>query len=210
MSDPVSSASFPSAVPFADARSSAPAGADVRAEPQALLGTREEDARRLRAVIDAEHAFVWRSVRRLGVPMSDVDDATQKIFLVAARRLREVPVGRERAFLFATAVRIASNERRAERRKRSDGPEPLDALCSDARSPEEVAADRSLLDALLGTLPIDLRSIVVLYELEQMTVEEIGALLDVPPGTVASRLRRARELIEGALRRMRAQEGRHR
>lgn len=171
---------------------------------------RDEEARRLRALVDAEHAFVWRSIRRLGVPMSDVDDATQKVFLVAARRLREVPVGRERAFLFATVLRIASNERRAARRQRSEGPEPLDALCSDARSPEEVASDRSLLDALLGTLPIELRSAVVLYELEQMTTEEIGALLDVPPGTVASRIRRARERIDGALRRMRAQEGRPR
>lgn len=142
--------------------------------------------------------------------MSNVDDAVQKVFLVAVRRLPEVPMGRERAFLFATAVRIASNERRAERRKRSAGAEPIDGMFAESPSPEKVAADRSLLDVLLATLPSDLRSIVVLYELEQMTTDEIGALLDLAPGTVASRIRRARALIESARKRLQAQEGRAR
>ena len=139
--------------------------------------------------------------------MTDVDDAVQKVFLVTARRLEGVSVGRERSFLFATAMRIASNERRAERRKLSVGPEPLDELASRDRSPEDVVSDRALLDALLAPLPLELRSVIVLFELEQLTTEEIGELLEVPAGTVASRLRRARQLIDGAMKRMRTQEG---
>lgn len=169
-----------------------------------------ESGRRLRAVVDAEHAFVWRSIRRLGVRPGECDDAVQKVFLVAARRLAEVPVGRERAFLFATAMRIAANERRAERRKRSAGPEPLDAMLSPAPSPEQVTSDRALLDTLLEGLPLELRSVVVLYELEQMTVDEIGEMLKLPSGTIASRVRRARELIESAVKRLRAREGEER
>lgn len=165
-----------------------------------------EDGARLRALVDREHAFVWRSLRRLGVPMTDVDDAAQKVFLVAARRLAEIPRGREQAFLFSTAMRVASNERRAERRKRSAGPDALDDMVAPSKSPEDVASDRALLDALLEPLPLDLRSVVILFELEQLTTEEIGRMLDLPPGTVASRIRRARELIEAQMKRMRAQD----
>lgn len=188
----MSSASFPIAPRFPD----------VVREPEAT----GSDAR-LRALVEAEHAFVWRSLRRLGVPMSDVDDAVQKVFLVAARKLSGVASERERPFLFATAVRIAANERRAERRKRSDGPDALEGLASEARSPEKQAHDRALLDALLDPLPIELRSVVVLFELEQLTTEEIAEMLDLPAGTVASRLRRARARIEDTMRRLRASEG---
>ena len=141
--------------------------------------------------------------------MTDVDDAVQKVFLVASRKLSSLPDGRERAFLFSTAVRIAANERRAERRKRSDGPEPLDGLVCSEPSPEQAAHDRALLDRILEPLPIDLRSVVVLFELEQLTTEEIGELLELPAGTVASRLRRARELMHATMRRLRSsgQEG---
>jgi RNA polymerase sigma-70 factor (ECF subfamily) len=140
--------------------------------------------------------------------MTDVDDAVQKVFLVASRKLSDVAVGRERAFLFATAVRVASNERRAERRKRSVGSEPLEELVSQERSPERAAHDRALLDTILEPLPLELRSVVVLFECEQLTADEIGAILDLPTGTVSSRLRRAREMMEATLRRLRlAREG---
>lgn len=178
-------------------------------ETCAIEAAKREGAR-LRAVIDGEHAFVWRSVRRLGVPMTDVDDAVQKVFLVAARRLPGVPVGRERAFLFATATRVASNERRGERRKRATDLGAIDEMASPAPSPEQVASNRAMLDAILDPLPIDLRVVVVLYELEQMTTDEIGQMLDLPPGTVASRLRRARGQIDLTLKRMKAQEERPR
>lgn len=159
---------------------------------------------RLRDVVVREHAFVWRSLRRLGVHEGDVDDAVQKVFLVAARSLGPVPASRERAFLFSTSVRIASNERRGEARRRSAGSEPLEALTVDAASPETVAHQRALLDRLLEPLPLDLRSVLVLYELEQLTVDEIAELLDVPVGTVASRIRRARDQVLQSKKRMHA------
>ena len=52
----------------------------------------------------------------------------------------------------------------------------------------------ALLDVILGTLPIDLRVVFLLYEIEERTMIEIAAIVGVPPGTVASRLRRARAL----------------
>jgi len=195
----LSSASFPIVSRFVE-----PADSPERAERAAHAAN---DAARLRAVVEREHAFVWRSLRRLGVATADVDDAVQKVFLVTARRLAEVPADRERSFLFATAMRIAANERRAERRKRSAGPDALDAMRCDHRSPEQAAADRALLDTLLDPLPLELRSVLVLFELEQLTAGEIAGLLELPVGTVASRLRRAREMVDAAVRRHRAAEG---
>jgi RNA polymerase sigma-70 factor (ECF subfamily) len=53
-------------------------------------------------------------------------------------------------------------------------------------------------------MPLEARSVFVLFELEELTVPEIAAMLDLPIGTVASRLRRGRELFRAAATRMRA------
>ena len=136
-----------------------------------------------------------------------MDDAVQKVFLVTAERLGTFPPERDRSFLFATCMRVASNERRGHSRRRSAGPEPLDALASREPSPEQTASDRHLLDALLEPLPLELRSVLVLFELEGMTSDEIAEMLELPPGTVASRLRRGRELATAAAKRLRASRG---
>jgi len=165
------------------------------------------DPSRVARLVRAHHAFVWRSLRRLGVIASDVDDATQKVFLAASRKMRHVPADRERSFLFATAVRIAANERRAQSRKRHSGAEDIEAYRESGPSPEQIIADRALLDKLLEPLPLQLRCVFVLFELEQMTKQEIAAVLELPEGTVASRLRRARELVEAAIARLRLGAG---
>ena len=162
------------------------------------------DAAHLRQLVERHHGFVWRSLRRLGVLPGEVDDGVQNVFLVAARKLTEIPREAERRFLFATALRIAANERRAQARRRSAGADDLDVLVADDPSPEKVAGDRVLLDALLGVLSLELRSVFVLFELEQMTSDEIAVVLDLPVGTVASRLRRSRELVDAKIKRMRA------
>ena len=162
------------------------------------------DPARVARLVQAHHAFVWRSLRRLGVIDSDVDDATQKVFLAATRKIRNVAPDRERSFLFATAIRIAANERRAQSRKRHTGTDDIDAYTGEGASPEQSVADRALLDKLLEPLPLQLRSVLVLSELEQMTKQEIAAVLELPEGTVASRLRRARALVEATIVRLRA------
>ena len=151
--------------------------------------------RRLEALIEQHLDFVWRSLRRLGVPHSATDDATQRVWLVLARRLPELLAGQERAFLFGTALRVASDVRRALARQREiHGLEHIDAI-DPGPGPHEVMARRqarSVLDEMLDALPTDLRAVFILYELEEQTAAQIAELLAVPMGTVASRLRRAR------------------
>jgi len=160
---------------------------------------------RLRVMFETNFAFVWRSLRRLGVPSAATDDATQEVFVVASKRLPEIRVGYERAFLFATALRIASNARRAFARRDARHDDALDRVVDPTPSPEQLAdraRARELLDQVLATLDLDLRAVFVLHELEEMSMAEIATTLELAPGTVASRLRRARELFRAEVARL--------
>lgn len=167
-------------------------------------------AAKLRAMREEHFEFLWRSLRRLGVPEADVDDAVQQVFLVAARR--EIQPGAERSFLFATALRVASHARRTLRRRRESGddvPEQTDAT----PSPEELLDQRrarALLDEVLESLPLDVRAVFILFELEEMTVVEIASMLEIPLGTASSRLRRGREQFHQAVARIKAAQAQRR
>jgi len=162
---------------------------------------------RLRALLADHHAFVWRSLRRLGVPDCDVDDASQQVFLVAHRRLAEIAPESERSFLFQTALRVAADWRRAHKRRgEQTGMDLLDVPDVTANPEEQMdqRRARALLDQALGSMPMDLRAVFVLFELEEMTMSEIATLSEIPPGTVASRLRRARQVFQETVRKLTA------
>lgn len=149
--------------------------------------------------------FVWRTLRRLGLCPSDADDASQQVFMIAARQLVEVPPGKERAFLYGTARRIAANARRDRRRRREAPGELADELEAWGALPDErVELERTaaLLDDLLEHLPEELRRVLVLAELEEASVPTIAELEGIPVGTAASRLRRARAAFEKLLERV--------
>jgi len=157
---------------------------------------------RLRAIVGEQFDFTWRSLRRLGVAPGDTDDATQQVFIVMSRRLADVPVGRERAFLFSTAVRVASDARRTYRRRHESPDAELADTPDSAPSLDDLVDQRRarvLLTQLLEEMPMDLRTVFILFELEQMSRTEVAHVLGLPAGTVASRLRKAREIFEEKL-----------
>jgi RNA polymerase sigma-70 factor (ECF subfamily) len=180
----------------------APAG-----EWGALHGTlTDERSTFVRAHID----FVWRALRRFGVPEAEAPDATQQVFIVATSELGRIEKGRERAFLFGTALRVASKVRRRRARKPLDGTTDPDEQVADLPSTEELVDQRrarAIMDDILEQMTDDLRAVFILYELEQMTMAEIADVLSLPPGTVASRLRRAREFFERQVERRAAAKG---
>jgi RNA polymerase sigma-70 factor (ECF subfamily) len=135
----------------------------------------------------------------MGVPEAHVEDAVQQVLLVFARRAADVDQGAERSFLFGTAHRVASDVRRKVQRDREvvDDDAVLRHVdpAPDAEGRLGDAQLRACLDRVLGGLDPDVRAVFVLAELEEMTMAEVSKLLAIPPGTVASRLRRARELV---------------
>ena len=163
---------------------------------------------RQRELVRCHYAFVWRLLRRLGVPESDAEDAAQQVFIVATRRINDVKPGSERPFLFGTATRVASSARRT-RARRPSVHQDLDEMVDPNPMPDELAHDRQrlrTLDQLLDQLPDPLRVVFVLSELEELSNPAIAELLDARVGTVASRLKRARELFREAADRMLAIE----
>lgn len=189
------------------------------AGPLALAPVRSGAAAERQSLADmfAQHFdFVWRSVRRFGVPEASADDAAQEVFLVAMRKHDRIDPGREKAFLFGTAMRVASDARRAHARRR-DQVAATDDTGSSAVSvadPPDAMVDqkraRELLDRCIAGMSDELRAVFVLFELEGMTAAGIAELLAIPPGTVASRLRRAREEFRERVRQIPTDQEAHR
>jgi RNA polymerase sigma-70 factor (ECF subfamily) len=154
---------------------------------------------RVEGLVRKHYAFVWRLLRRLGLREGDADDAAQQVFLTASARLGSVEPARERSFLYGVALNVGARARRSLVRRRE---EPLEAASeSEAYEPSaerlvEMRQARKLLDRLLDEMPEDLRVVFVLFELEELSTPEIAELCEIPVGTAASRLRRAREDFE--------------
>ncbi len=161
-----------------------------------------DDAARFRALVDGQFDFIWRFLRGLGVSEAGIDDAAQHVFMVTAQRIAHITLGSERSFLLSTARGVAANARRAQARRREvSDDDALDVHADPSENPEERASKmeaRARLDEFLEELPEEMRAVFVLFELEGVTMAAIAQLLAIPPGTVASRLRRAREAFHEA------------
>src|SRR5207244_4288428 len=109
----------------------------------------------------------------------------------APRRIDEVAPDKEKTFLFGVMLRIAQSTRREQRKPfETSDEEVLSSIASTDASPEQLLdarRARALLDRLLDALSPDLRTVFVLYEIEEMTMIDIASVLDLPAGTVASR-----------------------
>ncbi len=154
---------------------------------------------RLRVALDAHWTFVARLLRHLGV-RTELDDALQQVFITFSSKLGEVLPGKERAFLAACAVNIAARHRRRLGRSREASQDDWNDVAADSSTNPEAALERRQLRArlsrVLEAMPEPQRAVFVLYEIEELTMAEIAQSLDLPSGTVASRLRRARELFQ--------------
>jgi RNA polymerase sigma-70 factor (ECF subfamily) len=184
---------------------------DSVSEERPIAMSARELETRLRRSTEPHIDALWLFIRRLGVTDSDVDDIVQDALLVLAKRLVDIRPGAEKSFLFSTAHRMAADRRKRVTRKsevsddvlaeRIDSSPGVDTLMDEQRALEE-------LDQVLESMPLDLRAVFVLHELEEHTMVEIAELLSLAPGTVASRLRRARELFVRGFARFRREEGR--
>ncbi|HVT07467.1 MAG TPA: RNA polymerase sigma factor [Polyangia bacterium] len=156
----------------------------------------------------AEHfPFVWRCLRGLGVPPTGLDDAAQDVFVAVHRQLPgfrgESAI---RTWLYAITRHVAANHRRRDRRKTSVL-EPLQPDLTDPRpDPLERAANAqaaSFVERFLAKLDTKKREAFMLAFVEEMTVPEVAAVLQIPLNTAYTRVRRARTEFQRALERRR-------
>jgi len=150
--------------------------------------------------------FVWRCLRRQGVSDDDAPDAVQDVFLAVHRTLASFE-GRSsvRTWLFTICRSVARDRRnRASRRHEvasldAVGPE-IDAR-ADAAARLEHNSRLARLERILAAMEPEQRELLVLYEIEDMTGEEIAQALSLPLGTVYSRLQVARSAFQGEVAR---------
>jgi RNA polymerase sigma-70 factor (ECF subfamily) len=163
------------------------------------------------AIYEEHFRFVWRSLRRLGVPESDVADAVQDVFLVVHRRLGEFERrSKVSTWLYGICYRVARDRRRlAHVRRRVDDDGQIDERADDGADVAAAAERRqglALLEAILDEMPMEQRAVFTLFELESMGGEAIAEALEIPVGTVYSRLRIAREQFRRSLGRLQARD----
>jgi glucose/mannose transport system substrate-binding protein len=184
----------------------APRGAHERTSPPGPAR-----GARLRQLVAVHEASLARYLARLGLPSAEVDDAIQEVLIVAARKLDEVRPGSERAFLFATAVRVARNARRGHTRRDRMTANLVEPAMQPGPTAEDLADEllgRALLDDALAHMPAEVLLVFLLAELEEMPVPVVAERLGLRQGTVASRLRRARVHFEQWSSRARSTVGR--
>lgn len=157
-----------------------------------------------RELVDAHFDFVWRCLRRFGVPHSEVDAAAERVFVFAARRLDAVSGASERAFLLDAAIRVASAERQ---RTRPQAPVRLNGHANGKasvppRSPRDAALERArpIAQEVFDSLSIEHCVVLVLSEVEALPTRAIAELLALPEATVNARLERARGRLRESAR----------
>ena len=160
---------------------------------------------RFRAAIEPLVKVAYRVLQRLGVRSGEVDDAVQVVLVAADRKFDDIATRADlKAYVCAACVNVARDVGRRRTRRAAEG-SPLDDLDEDPPSEQAGPADMlerkqtlALVHRILeGMLP-ERREVFVLHELEELTAREIAEYLGVPAGTVASRLRKAREDFRAA------------
>jgi RNA polymerase sigma-70 factor, ECF subfamily len=166
------------------------------------------------AVYEECFPFVWRSVKRMGVAESAVDDVCQEVFLVAYRRLPEFE-GRSsiRTWVFGIVLNVVQVHRRTLHRK-----SPAHRATGELVDPDTLPADGGphhqatlqqaarVAHEILEQLDEDKRAVFILAELEELPATEIAEAVGANIHTVYARLRAARAEFARAARRYRARD----
>lgn len=152
----------------------------------------------------AHFDFIYRCLRRLGVPSAHAEDAVQDTFVVLHRRWEDLrPEASPRGFLFAIAMRVARASRRERWRTRTESLGDEAKAAPNQHDPfQQVSNTEAVvkLERFLQTLDEDQRVAFMLTELEELSAPEIGEALGISVNTVYSRVRLSRERFVRFLR----------
>jgi RNA polymerase sigma-70 factor, ECF subfamily len=159
----------------------------------------------------AMHAgYVWTSLRRIGIPPSDLEDLTHDVFLQVHRHLHDFDTTRPvRPWLFGFAFRIASQHRRRAHRRYELGGDPDIAMHPGALPDDSLAIseDRKLVLAALEGIDAQRRAVFILHDIDGADMKGVAETLGIPVNTAYSRLRVARSEFAAAVKRLRPRRG---
>ncbi len=156
------------------------------------------------ALVHRQSRFVFRVAYAVLLNSHDAEDAVQETFLKLYRNRGWQRIENERAFLARVAWRVAVDLRPRIARlsvEPSDSVEP-DKAASPHPGPEQNLVDanqQTIVHSMIDALPEELRVPLLLSAFEELNSREIGSILDVPEGTVRTRLQRARQMLHQKL-----------
>ncbi len=155
------------------------------------------DGGALESLLRRHHDRIFAICRKLAGNDADAADATQEALLAIVRGL---PRFDGRATFSTWSYRVATNACLDELRRRSRRPDPglpewEEAERGGPPSLDQQVSDRVVIDAALQGLPIEFRAAVVLRDQAGLDYAEISEVLDIPPGTVRSRIARGRAAL---------------
>jgi RNA polymerase sigma-70 factor, ECF subfamily len=167
---------------------------------------RSDIDRRYQAIYLEHFGYVWRQLRRLGIPAADLPDITHDVFVVVHRRLDSFdPTRPVRPWLCGILFRVAADHHRLFRQTRELMPEPGFDPEDPAPLPDESLLDRqtrAFASQALDGLDARLRCVLEMHDLGGRAVPEIAEALNIPVKTVYTRLRVARERLASAAHRL--------
>lgn len=165
---------------------------------------------------DAHADFVFRTLQRLGIPASDLEDVLQEVFLVVHRRLHTFDgSSRLSTWLYGICLRVAAAHRRRAYFRRERATSTFDDTIADepGSDPESLALReeaRSRLERALDTLSLEKRAVFVMFEIDGLSTNQIAEIIGTPVGTVYSRLSVARADFARAVERQAKRDGQRR
>ena len=143
-------------------------------------------------LVAEHHQAVYRYAYRLTGSVQDAEDLTQQVFLAAQRKIGQLRnMDNARAWLFAI-LRNCFLKDRQRRRPALAADLPLNMELVPSPPPKE-GVDRDRLQEALNRLPDAFRLVVVMFYFEECSYREIAERLEMPIGTVMSRLARAKD-----------------
>lgn len=156
----------------------------------------------VRQIFDEHARYIWRTLRHLGIPDADTPDLCQEVWLTVHRKLPSFE-GRStlRTWLYGICIRVASEHRRRPyvRNELPTSAAATESKDGGGQEPDKAFEERSAVLRLLGALDEDKRVVVVLFEIEGLTMKEVAEVVACPLQTAYSRLHAGRELMLAAL-----------
>lgn len=155
-------------------------------------------ADQLREWVEQYYALLYRYAFRLSGSAADAEDLTQQAFLTAQRKMTQL---REPAHAKAWLCTIVRNSYLKSFRNKNGGSEvSLSNVAEPVGDvPDNVAFDNEELQKVLDELPEEFRTPLILFYFEDFSYKQIAEQMDVPLGTVMSRLARAKDYLRRRL-----------
>jgi RNA polymerase sigma-70 factor (ECF subfamily) len=168
-------------------------------EREAALGGELAQIRFGRLYRDQGRAILAYALRRVADPQ-DAADVVAETFLVAWRRLDEVPNdARARLWLFGVARRVIANRHRAERRRTRLGERLAESLRTELATQPAPAGEAAAVLRAMGGLDDDDRELLLLVSWEELSPAEAAKVLGISSLATRSRLHRARRRLRALL-----------